>query len=58
MFGLHGLVTPGKEEALKTNGGLMYYQYDGGNSITELTNRHGDESSVTGMMPSAIYTRE
>ncbi|HWT27147.1 MAG TPA: RHS repeat-associated core domain-containing protein, partial [Mobilitalea sp.] len=42
MFGLHGRITPGKEENLKTNGGLMYYQYDGGNSVTELTNRHGD----------------
>jgi RHS repeat-associated protein len=42
MFGLHGLITPGKEDTLKTNGGLMYYQYDGANSVTELTNRHGD----------------
>jgi RHS repeat-associated protein len=43
MFGLHGLITPGKEETLNTNGGLMYYQYDGTNSVTELTNRNGDE---------------
>jgi RHS repeat-associated protein len=43
MFGLHGLVTPGKEESLKTTGGLMYYQYDRGNTVTELTDRHGDE---------------
>jgi RHS repeat-associated protein len=43
MFGLHGLVTPGKEESLKTTGGLMYYQYDKGNTVTELTDRHGDE---------------
>jgi RHS repeat-associated protein len=42
MFGLHGLITPGKEDTLKTNGGLMYYQYDGANSVTELTNRHGE----------------
>jgi hypothetical protein len=43
MFGLHGLVTPGKEESLKTTGGLMYYQYDRGNTVTELTDRQGDE---------------
>jgi hypothetical protein len=27
MFGLHEQVTPGKEEILNINGGLMYYQY-------------------------------
>ena len=43
MFGLHGKTTPGKEEALKTNGGMMYYHYNGQRSVTELTNRHGDK---------------
>jgi RHS repeat-associated protein len=43
MFGLHGRITPGKEETLKTNGGLMYYQYDGIRNVVGLTNRHGDE---------------
>jgi RHS repeat-associated protein len=42
MFGLHGMVSPGQEESLKTTGGLMYYQYDGTNSVTALTDRHGD----------------
>jgi len=43
MFGLHGLITPGRANTLDTNGGMMYYQYDGRYSVTELTNRHGDE---------------
>jgi RHS repeat-associated protein len=43
MFGLHGMITPGQEDALKTNGGLMYYQYNGSNTVSELTNRNGDE---------------
>lgn len=43
MFGLHGRITPGHEETLNTNGGLMYYQYNGQRSVTELTNRHGEK---------------
>ncbi len=41
-FGNHGLVIPGREPSLKTNGGLMYYSYDGMRNVTELTDRHGD----------------
>jgi len=42
MFGLKGRITPGKEETIKTNGGLMYYEYDGLGSVTTLRNKHGD----------------
>ncbi|MFT9487212.1 MAG: RHS repeat-associated core domain-containing protein [Tepidibacillus sp.] len=42
MFGLHGLAEPGHDPELKTTGGLMYYQYDGLNTVSELTDRHGD----------------
>ena len=42
MTGLHGLVTPGHEPDLRTTGGLMYYHYDGLNTVSELTDRHGD----------------
>ena len=41
-FGNHGLMIPGREPSLKTNGGLMYYNYDGMRNVTELTDRHGD----------------
>ncbi len=41
-FGNHGQVIPGREPSLKTNGGLMYYSYDGMRNVTELTDRHGD----------------
>ena len=41
-FGNHGLVIPGREPSLKTNGGLMDYHYDGMRNVTELTDRHGD----------------
>ncbi|MGB7604266.1 MAG: RHS repeat-associated core domain-containing protein [Lutisporaceae bacterium] len=41
-FGNHGLVIPGREPSLKTDGGLMYYSYDGMRNVTELTDRHGD----------------
>ena len=41
-FGNHGLVIPGREPSLKTNGGLMYYHYDGIHNVTELTSKHGD----------------
>ena len=41
-FGNHGLVIPGREPSLDTNGGLMYYSYDGMRNVTELTDRHGD----------------
>jgi YD repeat-containing protein len=42
MFGIHGLVSPGQESSLKTTGGLMYYQYDGLFTVSELTDRNGD----------------
>ncbi len=42
MFGLHGLINPTQEPSLNTNGGLMYYQYDGLNTVSELTNKQGD----------------
>jgi YD repeat-containing protein len=41
MFGLHGLVNPGHEDTLDTNGGLMYYQYNGRHTVSELTDRQG-----------------
>ena len=41
-FGNHGLVIPGREPSLKTNGGLMDYHYDGMRNVTELTDRNGD----------------
>ncbi|MGB7604268.1 MAG: RHS repeat-associated core domain-containing protein [Lutisporaceae bacterium] len=41
-FGNHGLVIPDRESSLKTDGGLMYYSYDGMRNVTELTDRHGD----------------
>jgi len=41
-FGNHGQVIPGREPSLKTNGGLMYYSYDGMRNVTELTDQHGD----------------
>jgi RHS repeat-associated protein len=42
MFGLHGLINPAKEPDLDTNGGLMYYAYNGRHTVSELTDRHGD----------------
>lgn len=42
MFGLHGLVNPGHEPSLNTTGGLLYYQYDGQSTVSEVTDRHGD----------------
>ena len=43
MFGLKGNITPGKEETLKTNGGMMYYEFDGLGSVIGLNNRHGEK---------------
>ncbi len=43
MFGLKGRITPGQEETIKTNGGLMYYEYDGLGSVTTLRNKQGDK---------------
>ena len=42
MFGLHGLSNPAHDPDLKTTGGLLYYQYDGMRSVSEVTDRHGD----------------
>jgi len=42
MFGLKGAIVPGRETKLDTNGGLMYYQYDGLKNVSALTDRHGD----------------
>ena len=42
IFGNKGLVIPGREPSIKTNGGLMYYSYDGMRNVTELTERQGD----------------
>lgn len=42
MFGLKGALVPGREEKLDTNGGLMYFQYDGLMNVTALADRHGD----------------
>jgi len=42
IFGNKGLVIPGREPSIKTNGGLMYYSYDGMRNVTELTDRQGD----------------
>lgn len=43
MFGDKGRISPSKEATLNTNGGLMYYEYDGLGSVTALTDRHGDK---------------
>ncbi|HZG76703.1 MAG TPA: RHS repeat-associated core domain-containing protein [Paenibacillus sp.] len=42
MFGLHGLANPSKEPSLDTNGGMLYYAYNGRHTVSELTDRHGD----------------
>jgi RHS repeat-associated protein len=42
MFGLHGLSNPAKEPSLDTNGGMLYYAYNGRHTVSELTDRHGD----------------
>jgi RHS repeat-associated protein len=42
MFGLHGLSNPSHDPNLGTNGGMLYYQYDGKRSVSEVTDRHGD----------------
>ncbi|MEX2103748.1 MAG: RHS repeat-associated core domain-containing protein, partial [Bacilli bacterium] len=42
MFGLHGLINPAKEPTVDTNGGLMYYSYNGRHTVSEITDRHGD----------------
>jgi len=46
-FGNHGQVIPGREPSLKTDGGLMYYSYDGMRNVTELTDRHGDSGAIS-----------
>jgi RHS repeat-associated protein len=43
MFGLKGRISPSREETINTNGGLMFYEYDGLNSTIALRNRHGDK---------------
>ncbi|QSX06711.1 RHS repeat-associated core domain-containing protein [Sedimentibacter sp. zth1] len=43
MFGLKGRISPSKEETINTNGGLMYYEFDGLSSTTALRDRHGDK---------------
>jgi hypothetical protein len=42
MFGMHGLSNPAHDPALKTTGGMLYYQYDGTRAVSEVTDRHGD----------------
>ncbi|WP_079506420.1 RHS repeat-associated core domain-containing protein [Mesobacillus jeotgali] len=42
MFGMHGLSNPAHDPALKTTGGMLYYQYDGARAVSEVTDRHGD----------------
>jgi hypothetical protein len=42
MFGLHWLVNLGHEPTLDTIGGLMYLMYNGRNTVSEITERHGD----------------
>ncbi|MDW7661854.1 MAG: RHS repeat domain-containing protein [Bacillota bacterium] len=42
MFGNKGRISPAKEATLDTNGGLMYYEYDGLGTVTALRDRHGD----------------
>ncbi len=43
MFGNKGRISPAKEATLNTNGGLMYYTYDGLGTVTALHDRHGDK---------------
>lgn len=42
MFGYHGLSNPSHDPNLKTTGGMLYYQYDGLNTVSSVTDRHGD----------------
>ncbi|MGP4039475.1 RHS repeat-associated core domain-containing protein [Gracilibacillus sp. D59] len=42
MFGYHGRSIPGHDPSMKTTGGMMYHQYDGMSTVSELTDRHGD----------------
>ncbi|MET3695716.1 RHS repeat-associated protein [Bacillus oleivorans] len=42
MFGYHGLSNPSHDPNLKATGGMLYYQYDGLNTVSAVTDRHGD----------------